>query len=482
MSAFDILMQQLLSGTADLPIAFQQGNALPLAALPVEASALSELPLELNEDGTIDLEQLSMLFSQLGVQQTDMTLPQILQELKAAMEQANALGQSTVDLGAILAEATPSDITELTGFYQNAPSEGLKSLFAGLQKYFAGQEKAAAPVTQDQKAVQGTFEEQMQGLLSQEPASEAAVVAQPAVPLNSRNVPQTDVKAAMPFTAEPASALEQGQVMNAPVVEGQAQTTPEYLVPDFLKQGAVLPQGEQVLAKVAQGDFFKQNNVNEDTVRETSTIARGLAADMMNGENSADLNMRNSLNLTTDGQGNHNASLQNNAATDSANRIPFNFDQNLQRLQDAQAVIKQISKHVGTQDGTRTTEISVKLEPEYLGNVRINVKMQNEAVNAQIFVDNENVKELLNANMTALRSSLMDSQIKVDKVDVQVSPDAGTSSFINDAAQQGKDLSGQHDHHQFGGNFARGLFDEDIPAAQRNRSILSELYTIDYLA
>jgi flagellar hook-length control protein FliK len=238
-----------------------------------------------------------------------------------------------------------------------------------------------------------------------------------------------------------------------------------------------------VLTKVVEGELFKQNNVNEDTMRETSTITKGLSADVSNGQNSADLNMRNSLNLTTDGQGNQAATSQNSAATDSSNRLSFAFDQNLQRLQDAQAVIKQISKHVGTQEGMRTNEISMKLEPEYLGNVRINVKIQNEVVNAQIIVDNENVKEMLDANMTALRSSMMDSQIKVDKVDVQVSTEAGTSSFINDAAQQGKDLTGQHDQrHQFGGSFARGLLDEDISASQQSRSILSELYKIDYLA
>jgi flagellar hook-length control protein FliK len=483
MSAFDLMMQQLLSGSADSPIAFQQGSVLPFGEFSFENPVVPELPFELSEDGTIDLEQLSLLISQLELQQTDMAIPQILQELKAAMEQANALGQTTVDLGAILDSATPSDITELTGFYQSTSSEGLKTLFAGIQKYFAGQEKAASAVTQEQKLVKETFEEQMKALFSQGSAPKAAEAPQPAEMLSARNVTQQDIKQQMSSPIEAALAPVQGQVMNASGTDILGQTTPEYLVPEFLKQSAVLSQGEQVLTKVVEGEFFKQNNVNEDTMRETSTIAKGLSADISNGQNSADLNMRNSLNLTTDGQGNQAATQQNFAATDSSNKLPFTFDQNLQRLQDAQSVIKQISKHVGMQEGMRTNEISMKLEPEHLGNVRINVKMQNEVINAQIIVDNESVKDLLNANMTALRSSLTDSEIKVDKVDVQVSTDAGTSSFINDAAQQGKDLTGQQDQrHQLGGSFARGLLDEDISASLQNRSILGELYKVDYLA
>ncbi|MFC1809337.1 flagellar hook-length control protein FliK [Candidatus Omnitrophota bacterium] len=481
-SAFDIMMQQLLSTSVDLPIAFQQGTALPFNMLAVENPLLAATPLELTEEGMIDINALSQLLAQFNVQQPGSEIPQILQEIKDAYSEATALGQSQVNLGAIFGAATQGDITELTGMYQDTPLEELRTLFAGMREYFETQQNSSTPISEEQKLAQQTLEGMVKELFPEQSAQKAQILAQQAEMLNARNVTQEDIRQHMASQGE-ISQTSAEQADTAPVNQVLQGEIPAYLMPEFMIQGEVLPQGEQVLSKTSDGELFKQNNVNEHNVRETATFINGLSADDTSGENSANMDMRNSLNLTTEGQTSQTQGTEGSAETEGTSKSTFGFEQNLQRLQEAQSVIKQISKQVGIQQGMRTTEINMKLEPEHLGNMKISVKMQDQVINAQITVDNEHVKELLESNMIALKNSMMNSQIKVDKVEVEVSGEA-EGTFINDA-EQGRNLTGQQTrghHNNLESGFAQSLFDGETPASSMNSSILNDLYQVNYLA
>jgi flagellar hook-length control protein FliK len=124
------------------------------------------------------------------------------------------------------------------------------------------------------------------------------------------------------------------------------------------------------------------------------------------------------------------------AAKDSAAAFHSTLDQ--ARLQDARAaqrpaaplphqaspfeqtVMAQIARKMSAMGLRGTEEIRIQLEPEHLGRVRINLELRHGALTARIGVENESVRQIVDANIAGLREGLESQGLKLQGLEVSV--------------------------------------------------------------
>nr|WP_275579347.1 flagellar hook-length control protein FliK [Halanaerobacter jeridensis] len=65
-------------------------------------------------------------------------------------------------------------------------------------------------------------------------------------------------------------------------------------------------------------------------------------------------------------------------------------------------------------------KITMQLEPEFLGKIQMKIGVENGSVTAKILAENNGVKDLLNGNLTKLKTTLEQKGIEIDQFDVSV--------------------------------------------------------------
>lgn len=88
------------------------------------------------------------------------------------------------------------------------------------------------------------------------------------------------------------------------------------------------------------------------------------------------------------------------------------------------------------------TEARISLNPEHLGQVDIKITMQNGQLIAQFMTRNSDARELLDQQMSQLRSALQGQGLQVEKLEVTQSSQSSSSQLYQDGRQPG---SGQQD-------------------------------------
>ncbi len=82
-------------------------------------------------------------------------------------------------------------------------------------------------------------------------------------------------------------------------------------------------------------------------------------------------------------------------------------------------------------------EINIKLKPDFLGNVRMNIVTDRQQVMVRIITDVPAVKEIIESNISQLRAGLQNQGLEIDKFDVFVNQDSdhqgkrGSGGFFN---------------------------------------------------
>jgi flagellar hook-length control protein FliK len=82
-----------------------------------------------------------------------------------------------------------------------------------------------------------------------------------------------------------------------------------------------------------------------------------------------------------------------------------------------------------------TSKMTVTLEPEALGKVNLDLKMENGRMTARIFVENNQVREMFDGKLGELTTNLQKHNINVEKIQLHVNQ--GTESQQLDMGQQG---------------------------------------------
>ena len=88
------------------------------------------------------------------------------------------------------------------------------------------------------------------------------------------------------------------------------------------------------------------------------------------------------------------------------------------------------------------TEARISLYPEHLGQVDIKITMQNGQLVAQFMTQNSDARELLDQQMSQLRSALQGQGLQVEKLEVTQNSQSSSSQFYQDGRQPG---SGQQE-------------------------------------
>jgi flagellar hook-length control protein FliK len=106
--------------------------------------------------------------------------------------------------------------------------------------------------------------------------------------------------------------------------------------------------------------------------------------------------------------------------------------------QFAQQIEKFLVKQFLLTQGNGTSEAKLTLNPEHLGQVDIRIIMQNGQITAQFMTDNAAARDLLDNQMSQLRSALHGQGLQVDRLDVVVQQPSSSSnaSFLQQEQRQ----------------------------------------------
>ena len=90
------------------------------------------------------------------------------------------------------------------------------------------------------------------------------------------------------------------------------------------------------------------------------------------------------------------------------------------KTMDFQNILKQMNNKINFNAFKQGNKITMQLEPEFLGKIQMKVGVENGSVTAKILAENNGVKDLLNGNLTKLKSTLEQKGIEIDQFDVSV--------------------------------------------------------------
>lgn len=91
---------------------------------------------------------------------------------------------------------------------------------------------------------------------------------------------------------------------------------------------------------------------------------------------------------------------------------------------DKTDVLKQITGKFKTDYENQLNEIKIKLTPEHLGELTIKISLERGILSARALVENSNIKQLLESNMSELKDSLKEQGVDFKSIDVSVGKDS----------------------------------------------------------
>ncbi len=83
-------------------------------------------------------------------------------------------------------------------------------------------------------------------------------------------------------------------------------------------------------------------------------------------------------------------------------------------------IVEQIVRKIEFYPGQKSSAVTIKLEPEFLGNLQINLEVVDDVLVARFSTDNHQVKQLLEMGMGQLRTQLETTGIRLERAEVNV--------------------------------------------------------------
>ena len=99
-----------------------------------------------------------------------------------------------------------------------------------------------------------------------------------------------------------------------------------------------------------------------------------------------------------------------------------------------QMVFQQIVDNSHMLVGKEHSEIKIQLKPEFLGKVSLEISIEKGVVKAEIVAENQQVKQLIEANLGNLRQTLINQGLKVNQLVVSL----GGQSQFGQTKEQGQ--------------------------------------------
>ena len=103
---------------------------------------------------------------------------------------------------------------------------------------------------------------------------------------------------------------------------------------------------------------------------------------------------------------------------------------------DFKNLLGQIDSKIDFTAIKRGNKVTMQLEPEFLGKIQMKVGVEDGSVTAKILAESNQVKELLNGNLTKLKATLEQKGIEIDQLDVDVGYEEGQLSEQDNSQQE----------------------------------------------
>lgn len=113
-----------------------------------------------------------------------------------------------------------------------------------------------------------------------------------------------------------------------------------------------------------------------------------------------------------------------NAVAASSSAVPVQGE--TARPDVLQQVVRQVNEHIAKHEvKTGSEQIVIRLSPEHLGDLTLNMRMENQRLSIEIVTDNRMVRDTLLQNSDTLKDSLAKQNIKMDSFDVSTGGNNG---------------------------------------------------------
>lgn len=115
-------------------------------------------------------------------------------------------------------------------------------------------------------------------------------------------------------------------------------------------------------------------------------------------------------------------------------------------------VIEQIVKQIEVTNQQNNTEITIQLKPEHLGKMMIQLSLEEGKVTARFITDSQEVKNLLDTNISVLKQNLEANGIKVEKTEINYQLNGGED--FNQHFSGSRQEMNQQSHNRGGNSFS----------------------------
>jgi flagellar hook-length control protein FliK len=108
-------------------------------------------------------------------------------------------------------------------------------------------------------------------------------------------------------------------------------------------------------------------------------------------------------------------------------------------------VVQQVKEHLAGRDfKTGTEQVIIRLNPENMGELKLNLRMENQQLKVEIIAENSMIRDTLLKNSESLRETLAKQNIKMDSFDVTTSGNGTADSGRGQASW--RELTQQRQH------------------------------------
>ena len=150
-----------------------------------------------------------------------------------------------------------------------------------------------------------------------------------------------------------------------------------------------------------------------------SDIANSLKSDTDTTEfNFSDNSKSNFTNLKNSGHEAHTSTKFSDMINEKINKEQFLVKPEATKIVRAAELVKEISKYIQTQD---KNSLTIHLDPEHLGKVKIMMEVTDKVVKAHIEVDNEVAKHMVETNIKDLQNSSQKQGLQLGQVNISLS-------------------------------------------------------------
>ncbi|MFZ1984860.1 MAG: flagellar hook-length control protein FliK [Desulfatitalea sp.] len=126
-------------------------------------------------------------------------------------------------------------------------------------------------------------------------------------------------------------------------------------------------------------------------------------------------------------------------------------------------VIRQVVQRMTLHSDGRTSSMQIKLKPEFLGNLRMEVVAENQQIMVRMTAENQTVKGIIEQNLHVLKAELQQHGLQIQKFDVYVAQD---DDQWRDGQQQAAFRQPQDRGHRQGASR-----DSDLPLTEENVTV-----------